>query len=128
MIPLPRHLSDVAERTAAVPVPDSAYRRTAAGDHVPVGSYNPSESLLGTSPVASPSSVAGDGDLEFSGESSASWHRWRDSGKFASSLPSGGFELTMAKGSENSAAKGKNLAAASNAKKPLDVPGNIDCF
>lgn len=122
MIPPPRHLSDVAARTAAVPVPDSAFRRTADGDHVTVGSYNPSESLLGTSPVASPTSVAGDGELDFSEESFAGWHRRKDSGKLASSFPSGGFELTTAKGRENSVAKAKNLAAASDAKKPLDVP------
>lgn len=129
MIPPPRHLSDVAARTAAVPVPDSAFRRTADGDHVPVGSYNPSESLLGTSPVASPTSVAGDGELDFSEESSAGWHRRKDSGKFASSFPSGGFELTTtAKGSENSASRAKNLAAASDAKRPLDVPGSSDCL
>ena len=128
MIPPPRHLSDVAARTAAVPVPDSAFRRTADGDHVPVGSYNPSESLLGTSPVASPTSVAGDGELDFSEESSAGWHRRKDSGKFASSFPSGGFELTTAKGAENSTAKAKNLAAASDAIKPLDVPGSSDCL
>lgn len=121
MIPPPHHLSDVAARTAAVPVPDSAFRRTDDGDQVPVGSYNPSESLLGTSPVASPTSVAGDGELDFSEESSAGWHRRKDSGKFASSFPSGGFKLTTAKGPQNSAAKAKNLAAASDAKKPLDV-------
>lgn len=64
-----------------------------------VGSYNPSESLLGASPpLASPSSrVIGDG--EFSEESSAGWFRRSNSAKFASSF-SGGFDLTSVKSSE----------------------------
>ncbi|KAM1238576.1 hypothetical protein ACFX2I_039264 [Malus domestica] len=97
MIPPSRHLSDtVAIRTAAVPVPDSALRRKESVD-LPVGSYNPSESLLGTSPVsASPSSRVGDG-LEFSDESSARWYRRSGSGKMASSLPGGGFESAASK-------------------------------
>ena len=130
MIPPPRHLSDVAARTAAVPVPDSAFRRNAAGDYVPVGSYNPAETLLGTSPVPSPPpSVGGDGDLEFSEESSSSaagWHRRSNSGKFASSFPGGGFESTKAM-AKASAPKGKNLAAESELRKPLDPAGNAYC-
>lgn len=60
---------------------------------MPVGSYNPSESLLGTSPVASsPSSRVGDGTLEFSEENSVQWYRRSGSGKLASSLPGGGLE------------------------------------
>lgn len=99
-------------------MPDSAFRRQAAGDHVPVGSYNPSESLLGTSPVLTPSSRVGDGELEFSEESSAGWHRRSNSAKFASSFPSGGFESTKVKSSENLAAKASNFVAGSEAKKP----------
>ncbi|PRQ16456.1 hypothetical protein RchiOBHm_Chr7g0184441 [Rosa chinensis] len=95
MIPPSRHLSDtVAIRTAAVPVPESAMRRMDSGEQVPVGSYNPSESLLGSSPVASsPSSRVEDGTLGFSEEnSSVQWYRRSGSGKMASSLPGGGFE------------------------------------
>lgn len=64
-----------------------------------VGSYNPTESLLGSSPPqASPSSrVIGDG--EFSEESSAGWFRRSNSAKFASSF-SGAFDLTSVKSSE----------------------------
>ena len=46
-VPPLRHLS------AAVPVPDTGIRRQLSGDLVPIGSYNPAESLLGTSPAAS---------------------------------------------------------------------------
>ncbi|XP_004299243.1 PREDICTED: translation initiation factor eIF-2B subunit delta [Fragaria vesca subsp. vesca] len=107
MIPPSRHLSDtVAIRTAAVPVPDSALRRLDSGEQVPVGSYNPSESLLGSSPVASsPSSRTGDGTLEFSEENSVQWYRRSGSGKMASSLPGGGFESVAA------------------LRMPLEVPG-----
>ncbi|KAF5445375.1 hypothetical protein F2P56_034426 [Juglans regia] len=45
MIPPPRHLSD---RTPSVPVPETGLRQDS--EHVRVGSYNPSESLLGSSP------------------------------------------------------------------------------
>lgn len=130
MIPPPRHLSDLASRTAAVPVPESAFRRHVAGDQVPVGSYNPSESLLGTSPVLSPSSRVGDGELEFSEESSAGWYRRSNSAKFASSFPGGGFETTMVKSSQNFAAKAGKAESESKkhveseAKKHVEVPGN----
>lgn len=63
-----------------------------------VGSYNPTESLLGASPsVMSPSSRIGDG--EFSEESSPGWFRRSSSAKFASSF-SGGFDLTSVKSSD----------------------------
>ncbi|XP_050375981.1 probable translation initiation factor eIF-2B subunit delta [Argentina anserina] len=108
MIPPSRHLSDtVAIRTAAVPVPESALRRVDSGEQVPVGSYNPSESLLGSSPVApSPSSRTGDGTLEFSEENSVQWYRRSGSGKMATSLPGGGFDS----------------AAAAALRTPLQVP------
>lgn len=102
MIPPSRHLSDtVAIRTAALPVPESASRRKEAGERVPVGSYNPSESMLGTSP----SSRVGDASLEFSDESSVRWYRRSDSGKLASSFPGEGFD-------------------SATVKAPLEVPGN----
>ncbi|OIV97189.1 hypothetical protein TanjilG_28940 [Lupinus angustifolius] len=62
----PRHLS---ERTAAVPVPETGFRRQVSGDMLPIGSYNPSESLLGTSPTAS---GVGMDDGQFS-EDSSGW-------------------------------------------------------
>ncbi|WCJ22009.1 Translation initiation factor eIF-2B subunit delta [Euphorbia peplus] len=99
MIPPPRHLSDnlITHRaTSPLPVPAHlAFRRP--NDHAPVvGSYNPSDSLLGTSPpgTSPPSSRIGDG--EFSQESSPGWFRRTNSAKFASSLPSGGFDFTTA--------------------------------
>lgn len=75
-VPPPRHLS------AAVPVPDTGLRRQVSGDLLPIGSYKPAESLLGTWPaVSSPSSsVAVIGDREFSEESSTvGWFRRSDS-------------------------------------------------
>ncbi|XP_015883076.3 uncharacterized protein LOC107418895 [Ziziphus jujuba] len=131
MIPPPRHLSDLASRTAALPVPESGFRRQVAGEQVPVGSYNPSESLLGTSPVPSPSSGVGDGELDFSEESSAGCYRRSNSAKFASSFPGSGFETTMVKSSENLAAKAgkaeseakkhRNVAAGSESRKHAEV-------
>ncbi|GAV65967.1 IF-2B domain-containing protein [Cephalotus follicularis] len=108
MIVPPRHLSDnLSLRTAAVPVPESAVRRPTRADHVAlVGSYNPSESLFGSSspPAFSPVSRIGDG--EFSEEaSSAGLCRRSNSAKFASSLPSRGFDVTAVRRSDNFAAK-----------------------
>ncbi|KAL4178950.1 hypothetical protein AMTRI_Chr13g84770 [Amborella trichopoda] len=58
MIPPPRH---------AIPVPvPSPLRRPSIGDNMPLGSYNPSDSLLGASPTISPSS-RNDDDNPYSG-------------------------------------------------------------
>lgn len=98
MIPPPRHLSDnlTALRTVAVPVPLPTRRRS---EQVQLaGGYDPSESILGTSsPALSPSPSLSNrmiGDAEFSDESS---FRRSNSAKFASSLPSGGIDLTTMK-------------------------------
>ncbi|KAK7281680.1 hypothetical protein RIF29_09876 [Crotalaria pallida] len=102
-MPPPRHLS---ERTAAVPVPESGFRRQASGDHVPIGSYNPFASLLGTSPAAS---AVGMDDSQFS-ENSSAWFLSSES-----NFPGGGFDLPAAKPpAEKDLAVGvkvKNLAA-----------------
>lgn len=120
MIPPPRHIS---ERTAAVPVPESGFRRQASGDQVPIGSYNPSVSLLGTSPVASPSSRVGVGDGEFSEDSStAGWFRRSSSGKFASSFTGEGFDLSPGKPRENSV--GNNITLGVEVEKPAVGSGN----
>lgn len=90
-----------------MPVPESALRRKDSGEQVPVGSYNPSESLLGTSPVvSSPSSRVEDGTLEFSEENSVQWYRRSGSGKLASSLPGGGLE-------------------SATLRTPLEIPGML---
>ncbi|XP_031404268.1 translation initiation factor eIF-2B subunit delta-like isoform X2 [Punica granatum] len=115
MIPPPRHLSDnlTAYRTPAVPVPESSRRR--AEPAAVACSYDPSESLFGTSspapsPLASSRLVV---DGEFSEES---WFKKSDSAKFASSFPGGGFDLTTV--------KNVGVAAAVAAKKPAAVSGN----
>ncbi|XP_022987306.1 translation initiation factor eIF-2B subunit delta-like isoform X2 [Cucurbita maxima] len=104
MIPPPRHLSDnLASRSAVLPVPAPANWRNSA-DQIPVGSYNPSETLLATSPMASPSSRIEDEELEMSEDSSTSvWYRRSGSGKIASSFPGVGIHMA-AKSSENSQA------------------------
>ncbi|XP_027330801.1 translation initiation factor eIF-2B subunit delta-like isoform X2 [Abrus precatorius] len=105
IIPPPRHLS---ERTAAVPVPDSGFRRQASEEHVPVGSYKPSESLLGTSPAASSpsSSRVGIGDGEFSEDcSDTGWF-----GRNDSNIPGGGLGLPAVKPPENSADNSYSVA------------------
>ncbi|KAL4036116.1 hypothetical protein IC575_004840 [Cucumis melo] len=104
MIPPPRHLSDnLASRSAVLPVPAPANWRNST-DQIPVGSYNPSETLLATSPMASPSSRTGDEELDMSEDSSNSvWHRRSGSGKIASSFPGVGIHMG-AKSLENSQA------------------------
>ncbi|KAI4344043.1 hypothetical protein L6164_011318 [Bauhinia variegata] len=116
MIPPRRHLS---ERTAAVPVPETGSRRQASGDSVPVGSYNPSESLLGTSPVASPSSHVEILDGIFSEDSSTTgWFRRSTSGKLASSFPGGALDLDTVKPPENS---GSHFKVGIDARKSAGV-------
>ncbi|CAI8589538.1 unnamed protein product [Vicia faba] len=87
IIPPPRQLT---ERTAAVPVPESKFRRQEFDDQVPVGSYNPSQSLLAPSPTGSiSSSSAGFINGEFSEDrSGVGWFRGSEL-----SFPGGGFDL-----------------------------------
>ncbi|KAI8528719.1 hypothetical protein RHMOL_Rhmol12G0169200 [Rhododendron molle] len=127
MIPPPRHASDNLSRAVGVPVPAAALRRHPV-DRVPavVGSYNQSESILGTSPpsssAVSPSSRIGDG--EFS-EDSVNWIRRSNSGKLASSVPTGRFNWTVKKAQEASESQhiaqknGEKDAAISN-----ELPSN----
>ncbi|KAJ4964272.1 hypothetical protein NE237_024211 [Protea cynaroides] len=93
MIPPPRHASDNLSsslalhnpsRAVPVQVPMSPHRRPSMGDEMPLGSYNPTESLLGTSP--SPSSKLDDGDF-FEDDASTGWIVGGNPGKLASSFP-----------------------------------------
>ncbi|KAF3969141.1 hypothetical protein CMV_007032 [Castanea mollissima] len=112
MIPPPRQPSD---RTAAVPVPETGQRRQTGADQVPVGSYNPSESLLSSSPLpSSPSSRVGLVDGEFS-EESGGWLRRSESEKYASSLP----DTMVERAPENSASAAPRLES----KKSVEVTG-----
>ncbi|XVE64090.1 hypothetical protein DITRI_Ditri07aG0073200 [Diplodiscus trichospermus] len=89
MIPPPRHLSDnLGGRTAAMPVPG----RENAGDLATVGSYNPSESVLGLE--SPPPSRIGDGEFSEGTESSVGCYRRSNSAKLASSFPGDGFDLS----------------------------------
>ncbi|XP_052174847.1 uncharacterized protein LOC127789851 isoform X2 [Diospyros lotus] len=128
MIPPPRHPSDnlssslalhhQPSRPVVVPVPTALRRPFDAVPAVVVGSYNQSDSVLGSSPSAlSPSSRVMVG--EFS-EDSANWVRRSNSGKFASSLPSGSFDLTVKKAQEVSdlAEKGGGKGAEGSNKFP----------
>ncbi|CAL1370019.1 unnamed protein product [Linum trigynum] len=96
MIPPPRHHSDnlaAAPRpTSPLPVPEpSPFRRRGADNNnaLLVGSYNPAETLLAMSPS---SSHIGDGESEET--MSGGWFRRSNSGKLASSLPSGTFDFS----------------------------------
>lgn len=89
MIPPARHASDNLTRAVGVPVPVSDIRRSEM-EYVPVGSYNPGDSVLGTSPVSS--SRVGDGKFS---EELENWSRSDSRGKLPMSLPSNGFD-TMA--------------------------------
>ncbi|XP_038687327.1 translation initiation factor eIF-2B subunit delta-like isoform X2 [Tripterygium wilfordii] len=111
MIPPPRHLSDnfTSRVTAAVPVPDSGYRRPNGRNSVTVGSYNTSESLLRNE--------------EFSEDAASSqgpgWFSRSDSTKFASSFPGGGFDLTSLKSSSEAKAA---TARPVEVNKPVGGP------
>ncbi|CAH2036200.1 unnamed protein product [Thlaspi arvense] len=90
-IPPSRYHSDnLASRAAPVPVPGpSAFRRHLAHDRsLHVGSYNPVDSLLGTSPPSSNGELSEDSNSLFGFQRS-------DSGKLSASFPNGGFDLTM---------------------------------
>ncbi|CAK8534360.1 unnamed protein product [Lathyrus sativus] len=91
IIPPPRQLT---ERTAAVPVPESKFRRQEIDDQVPVGSYNPLKSLLGTSPTDSiSSSSAGFINGEFSEDrSGVGWFHGSEL-----SFPGGGLDFPAVK-------------------------------
>ncbi|XP_010265294.1 PREDICTED: translation initiation factor eIF-2B subunit delta-like [Nelumbo nucifera] len=126
MIPPARHASDnlssslalSSSRALPVAVPMSPIRRPSIGDNlnIPLGSYNPSESLLGTSP--SPSSKFNDG--EFSEDLSTSgWYVRGNPGKVASSFPSGGFDTTAMKSSNITGMN--NLTTVSTVKMPFGV-------
>ena len=123
MIPPPRHASDnlLSARPALLP----PLRRP--GDIIPVGSYNSSEFFLGTSPTASFYGKVGDG--EFSEDASgAGWTRRGNSGKVASSLPSGGFDLTAVKPSNLTTVSVVNMPPGISGKQQLDsLTCNVDC-
>ncbi|KGN63792.1 translation initiation factor eIF-2B subunit delta [Cucumis sativus] len=108
MIPPPRHLSDnLASRSAVFPLPPPANWRDSA-DHIHVGSYNPSEMLLATSP----SGRIGDEELDMSEDSFTSVpYRRSGSGKIASSFPGVGIYMA-AKASETSQAMVPNTVEA----------------
>ncbi|XP_022134966.1 translation initiation factor eIF-2B subunit delta-like isoform X2 [Momordica charantia] len=125
MIPPPRHPSDnLASRTAVLPVPASGNWRHPE-DQVPVGSHNPSETLLGSSPLASPSSRLGGEELEFSEDSAASvLLRRSSSGKLASSCPGVGFHMA-AKSSANLQTMPANSMRTSGTNKPAGATEKI---
>ncbi|XP_077219581.1 uncharacterized protein LOC143853727 [Tasmannia lanceolata] len=120
MIPPPRHASDnlaipLSTRTIPLPVPMSPLRRLSIGENMPLGSYNPSESLFGSSRVPSPSSR---NDLS-DGMSSPGWIGRGNSGKVALSLPSTGIEITAIRASNFPLAS--NLTTVSVVKLPMGM-------
>ncbi|ESQ30610.1 hypothetical protein EUTSA_v10011298mg [Eutrema salsugineum] len=119
-IPPSRHHSDnLATRAAPVPVPGpAAFRRYLAHDRsLHVGSYNPMDSLLGTSPPSS--------NGEFSEDSVSLFGFQRsDSAKLSSSFPNGGFDLTMAvRAPQESESKIATASASEGVKKNPEVSG-----
>ncbi|KAK2367960.1 translation initiation factor eIF-2B subunit delta [Trifolium repens] len=108
ILPPPRLLS---ERTAAVPVPESRFRRHELDDQVPIGSYNPTRCVLKTSPTASiTSSSAGIIDGEFSEDcSGAGWFRGSEL-----SFPDGGLDIPAVKPCEVLAENRSNVAVNVN--------------
>uniref|UniRef100_A0A5B6YW58 Translation initiation factor eIF2B subunit delta n=1 Tax=Davidia involucrata TaxID=16924 RepID=A0A5B6YW58_DAVIN len=108
MIPPPRNHSDLSRPVHFPTVPLSPLRRP-SGESIPVGSYNPSE-------FASPTASFGD----FSEDApSPGWAHRGNYGKSASSLPSGGFDLTAVKSSNFPAS---SLTTVSVVNIPPGVP------
>ncbi|XP_077253729.1 uncharacterized protein LOC143892752 isoform X2 [Tasmannia lanceolata] len=116
MIPPPRHASDnlpSLARGIPITVQMSPLRRPSIGDNMMLGSYNPSESMLGTSPVGSSSRNGG----EFSeGISSLGWIGKGDLGNVALSLPS----MSIPMKSSNFPSP-SNLTTVSVVKLPLGM-------
>ena len=116
MIPPPRHLS----APVSVPPPSSPLRRDGL-TVFPVGSYNPAEYLIGTSPSPSPQSR--NGGSEFSED--VSW------GRVASSFPGSGGEMMATTSAANNLQPKSSLTTVSVVKLPSGLTGNcaIDtCF
>lgn len=128
MIPPPRHASDNLSsslggaRPIPVPLSMSPLRRPSAGDNVPLGSYNPSESLLGMSPVMpSPSSKNDDGEFSDEMSTASGWIRKGNLGKgAATSLPTSGIEVAAMKPLSNFPGP-SNLTTVSVVKLPPGV-------
>ncbi|AEE32373.1 putative nagB/RpiA transferase [Arabidopsis thaliana] len=129
LIPPSRHHSDnltsrvAAAAAAPVPVPGpAAFRRYLTPERtlLHVGSYNPPDSLLGTS---SPSSNGG------LSEDSASLFGFQrsDSTKLSASLPNGGFDLTLAvRAPQESETKIATTSASQGKKKIAEVSGKSE--
>lgn len=115
MIPPPRHLS----APVSVPVPSSPLRRDSL-TAFPVGSYNPSESLPGTSPLPSPSSRM-DGS-EYSED--VTWAGKGATGRVASSFPGSGGEMLVTNPGTNNLQPKSSLTTASVVKMPAGLTGN----
>ncbi|KAJ4978927.1 hypothetical protein NE237_009707 [Protea cynaroides] len=124
MIPPPRHASDdlssslvlhTSSRAVPLQVSMSPLRWPSMGDDMPLGSYNPSDSLLGTSP--SPSSKLDDGDF-FEEDASTGWIVGGSPGKLASSFPGGGFDSTAVKSKKS----GGPLVEVQNEQGAISTP------
>ncbi|CAN7029485.1 hypothetical protein IGI04_029641 [Brassica rapa subsp. trilocularis] len=119
-IPPSRHHSDnLASRAAPVPVPGpSAFRRQLANDRaLHVGSYNPVDSLLGTSPPSSNGEVSEDSGSLFGFQRS-------DSAKLSASFPNGGFDMTLrVRAPQESEAKVAIASTSDGRKKNVEASG-----
>lgn len=124
LIPPSRHHSDnltsrAAAAAAPVPVPGpAAFRRHLAHDRsLHVGSYNPANSLLETSPPSSIGEISEDSVSLFGFQRS-------DSTKLSSSFPNGGFDLTLAvRAPQKSESKIANSSASQGKMKNAEVSG-----
>ncbi|MCL7044791.1 hypothetical protein MKW94_009430 [Papaver nudicaule] len=148
MIPPARHASDNITSSlgfqtsrpvpvpvpVSVPVPLSPLRRPHGGDGnhniIISGSYNPSESLMSSSPTQlGSSSRMGMDDGDFSEESSPGWARRAGGGvggKVASSFPSGGFDMTTTTSvRSNTLPAPTNLTTVSVVKTPEIGEGGL---
>ncbi|XP_020521878.1 translation initiation factor eIF-2B subunit delta isoform X2 [Amborella trichopoda] len=123
MIPPPRH---------AIPVPvPSPLRRPSIGDNMPLGSYNPSDSLLGASPTISPSSrndddnpYSGIPSVDLSDEFSPRWIDRTNSGTISNTKADDfGHKLPQL---ASSFPFSSNLTAVSMVKMPLPRRGEVE--
>ncbi|XP_068642880.1 translation initiation factor eIF2B subunit delta-like [Aristolochia californica] len=126
MIPPPRHASETLSSSLGLhtghPIPVPSARRPIS-DNMALGSYNPSDQVLGTSPIlSSPSSNGVDGS--FSEDlASPGWARGNPGKVTASSFPSAGVDIAAAMKGTNFPPVASNLTIVSVVNMPPGVSG-----
>ncbi|KAG9450098.1 hypothetical protein H6P81_010063 [Aristolochia fimbriata] len=125
MIPPPRHASENLSSSLGLlpghPIPVPSARRPIA-ETMTLGSYNPSDPVLGTSPILSSPSSKNGGDGEFSEDlPSPGWARGNFGKVTASSFPSAGVDIAAAMKAAGITPVASNLTTVSVVNMPPGV-------